>query len=79
MANLTHTADYTQNLLQLIQLYQQTYPTNTQIQEKIEEFELDFISEDLPKMLSSMKVGADRIRSNCPVSKKLLAAWMKQT
>ena len=60
--NLSHTADYTQNLLKLIQLYQQTYPTNTQIQEKIEEFELDFISEDLPKILTSMKVGADRIR-----------------
>ncbi|MEG3933858.1 PAS domain S-box protein [Microcoleus sp. T3_B1] len=60
--NLSHTADYTQNLLKLIQLYQQTYPTNAQIQEKIEEFELDYISEDLPKMLTSMKVGADRIR-----------------
>ena len=60
--NLSHTADYTHNLLKLIQLYQQTYPTNTQIQEKIEEFELDYISEDLPKILTSMKVGADRIR-----------------
>jgi len=60
--NLSHTAEYTQKLLNLIQLYQQTYPTNTQIQEKIEEFELDFISEDLPKILTSMKVGADRIR-----------------
>lgn len=61
--NLSHTADYTQKLLNLIQLYQQTYPiTNAQIQEKIEEIELDFISEDLPKILSSMKVGADRIR-----------------
>ncbi|MEG3971344.1 PAS domain S-box protein [Microcoleus sp. T2B6] len=60
--NLSHTTDYTQNLLKLIQLYQKTYPTNTEIQEKIEEFELDFISEDLPKILTSMKVGADRIR-----------------
>ncbi|MCZ0900104.1 histidine kinase, partial [Microcoleus sp. HI-ES] len=60
--NLSHAADYTQNLLNLIQLYQQTYPSNTQIQEKIEEFELDYISEDLPKILTSMKVGADRIR-----------------
>jgi two-component system NtrC family sensor kinase len=60
--NLSHTADYTQNLLKLIQLYQQTYPTNAQLEEKIEEFELDYISEDLPKMLTSMKVGADRIR-----------------
>jgi len=60
--NLSHTAEYTQNLLKLIQLYQQTYPTNSQIQEKIEEFDLDFISEDLPKILTSMKVGADRIR-----------------
>ncbi|MEG4996136.1 PAS domain S-box protein [Microcoleus sp. B4-D4] len=60
--NLSHTADYTQNLLKLIQVYQQTYPITTHIQEKIEEFELDFISEDLPKILTSMKVGADRIR-----------------
>ncbi|MEG3974114.1 PAS domain S-box protein [Microcoleus sp. herbarium8] len=60
--NLSHTADYTQNLLKLIQVYQQTYPINTHIQEKVEEFELDFISEDLPKILTSMKVGADRIR-----------------
>ena len=61
--NLSHTADYTQNLLKLIQLYQQTYPvTNAKIQEKIEEFDLDFMSEDLPKILTSMKVGADRIR-----------------
>lgn len=61
--NLIHTAEYTQSLLELIQLYQQIYPViPAQIQEKIAEVELDFISEDLPKMLSSMKVGADRIR-----------------
>ncbi len=61
--NLIHTAEYTENLLELVELYQQTYPAiNSQIEEKIAEIELEFIIEDLPKMLNSMKVGADRIR-----------------
>ncbi|MEO9123083.1 MAG: AAA family ATPase [Microcoleus sp.] len=61
--NLIHTAEYTGNLLDLVELYQQTYPaTNRQIEEKVTEIDLDFLIEDLPKILSSMKVGADRIR-----------------
>ena len=61
--NLTHTAEYTQHLLELVELYQQTYPaTNHQIEEKITEIDLGFMIEDLPKILRSMKVGADRIR-----------------
>jgi signal transduction histidine kinase len=61
--NLSHVGDYTQALLDLIDLYQQCYPNpDPKIQELIEETELDFIIEDLPKMLSSMKVGAERIR-----------------
>ncbi len=61
--NLSHTAEYTQNLLDLVQLYQQTYQASDQyIEKKVEEIDLDFLIEDLPKMLNSMKVGADRIR-----------------
>ncbi|MGL4375098.1 MAG: PAS domain S-box protein, partial [Microcoleaceae cyanobacterium] len=61
--NLTHINDYTQDILNLLELYAQEYPQVTPaIQEEIETIELDFIVEDLPKIISSMKIGADRIR-----------------
>ncbi|GET39690.1 trifunctional serine/threonine-protein kinase/ATP-binding protein/sensor histidine kinase [Microseira wollei] len=61
--NLEHANQSVQQLLELIGLYQQQYPeTVAEIQAKIEETELDFLAEDLPKMLTSMKVGANRIR-----------------
>ncbi|MDJ0735790.1 MAG: ATP-binding protein [Nostocaceae cyanobacterium] len=61
--NLTHVDGYTQDLLYLIELYQQHYPdTNPEIQEEIEAIDLEFLVEDLPKTLSSMKMGTERIR-----------------
>jgi PAS domain S-box-containing protein len=61
--NLTYADEYTQNLLKILQVYQQEYPQpTTAILEKIEAFEINYIVEDLPKILASMKVGADRIR-----------------
>jgi light-regulated signal transduction histidine kinase (bacteriophytochrome) len=61
--NLTHAAEYTHDLLELLQLYQQHYPNpGVEIEEKAEEIDLDFLTEDLPKMLASMRIGADRIR-----------------
>ncbi|MGE5657566.1 MAG: ATP-binding protein [Actinomycetota bacterium] len=61
--NLSHLGDYTQNLLDLINLYQQGHRyTDLEIQEFIEDIDLDFLLEDLPKMLFSMKMGAERIR-----------------
>ncbi|NEP42485.1 MAG: PAS domain-containing sensor histidine kinase, partial [Okeania sp. SIO2H7] len=61
--NISHANQYVQDLLQLIQLYQEEYPEPTPaILEEIEAIELDFILEDLPKVVSSMKIGADRIR-----------------
>ena len=51
------------NLLDLIQLYQQYYPSpESEILKFINTIELDFIATDLPKMLESMQSGADRIR-----------------
>ncbi|MCT7966814.1 AAA family ATPase [Laspinema sp. D1] len=62
--NITHVAEYIQDLLHLIELYQEHAPeTPEDIQEEIEAIELDFILSDLPKLLSSMKIGAERIRS----------------
>jgi PAS domain S-box-containing protein len=61
--NLSHINDYTQDLLNLLELYSEEYPQVTPaIQEEMENIELDFIVEDLPKIISSMKIGADRIR-----------------
>ncbi len=61
-ANLTHAENYTQDLLGLVQLYHQQYPNPTpEISSEIAAIDLDFLIEDLPKLLSSMKVGAERI------------------
>jgi PAS domain S-box-containing protein len=61
--NLTYVGNYTQDLLGLVNFYQQGYSyTDPNIQDLVEEIDLDFLIEDLPKTLSSMKVGANRIR-----------------
>jgi signal transduction histidine kinase len=61
--NLCHANQYTKDLIRLLGLYQQEYPNaSAPIQEYIEEIELDFLSEDLSKLLSSMKMGTERIQ-----------------
>jgi light-regulated signal transduction histidine kinase (bacteriophytochrome) len=62
--NLSHTIRYTQQLTELLNLYQKQYPEpNCEIDTKAEEIDLEFITIDLPKIISSMQVGAERIRS----------------
>ncbi len=62
-ANLFHTSEYAQDLMQLVQLYQQHYPNPIrEIQSEVEAIDLDFIKEDLNKLLKSMKMGTDRIQ-----------------
>jgi signal transduction histidine kinase len=61
--NLKHVDESVQGLMELVQLYQQEYPeVSAVIAEKVDEIDLEFVTEDLPKMLSSMRIGADRIR-----------------
>lgn len=61
--NLIHAGEYTQNLLELVEIYQQQYPNPTpKVQDKLQEIDLEFLSEDLPKILKSMNVGSERIR-----------------
>jgi two-component system, NtrC family, sensor kinase len=61
--NLTPVQDYTQNLLELVQLYQQHYPDpNPDILVKAEAIDLDFLQEDLTKTLNSIKFGTERVR-----------------
>ncbi|HBE18342.1 MAG TPA: PAS domain-containing protein [Cyanobacteria bacterium UBA11159] len=60
--NLLHAQNSIQDLLNLINYYRQYYPNPVpEIQEYIKDIELDFLTEDLPKMMSSMQMGADRI------------------
>lgn len=61
--NITHIEEYIQELLGLTNLYQQTYPnTSLEIQDFAEAIDFDFMKEDLPRILSSMRIGAERIR-----------------
>ncbi|MEA5627531.1 GAF domain-containing protein [Nostoc sp. UHCC 0251] len=61
--NINHVNDYAADLLSILDLYLQNCPNpNPEIRDRSEEIDLEFIMEDLPKTLSSMKVGIDRIR-----------------
>lgn len=61
--NLVHVNEYAEDLLSILELYQQQCPnTSSEIYERALEIDLEFISQDLPKTLSSMKIGVDRIR-----------------
>lgn len=61
--NLTHAHQYTEDLLNLLQLYQQYYPEpETVIKSSIEAIDLEFLTVDFPKVIGSMKIGASRIR-----------------
>ncbi|WP_445634109.1 histidine kinase [Nostoc sp. DSM 114161] len=61
--NLTHAKQYIQDLLYLLYLYEKNTPEpSLEIQEHIEVIDLYFLTQDLPKLLSSMQIGAERIR-----------------
>ena len=61
--NLTPAEEYTQDLLSLLQLYQNNYPEPVlEIKNFAELIELDFLKSDFPQIINSMKVGAERIR-----------------
>ncbi|HLO84460.1 MAG TPA: ATP-binding protein [Nostocaceae cyanobacterium] len=55
--------EYTENLLNLIKLYQENhYPAIPQIKAYSQEIDLDFIQADLPRLLESIKKGATRLQ-----------------
>jgi signal transduction histidine kinase len=62
--NLQYAQDYIKELVSAIHLYQECYPEPLQkIQTYLEEIDLGFTLEDLPKLLDSMQIGCDRIRN----------------
>ncbi|MDJ0706318.1 MAG: response regulator [Leptolyngbyaceae cyanobacterium MO_188.B28] len=64
VGNIKPARKYVEDLLALISLYQTEYPTPSKAIQKLEhDIDLDFIYADLQKLMDSMYVGADRIRS----------------
>ena len=62
--NLCHANDYTEQLLEILRLYQLHYPhPHREIKAAIEAMDFEFLVEDLPKIMTSMQVGTERIRS----------------
>jgi predicted ATPase/signal transduction histidine kinase len=60
--NINPALDYINDLFDLIAVIQEQYPTlDPKVQEKIEAIELDYIQEDLPKLIDSMREGVKRI------------------
>lgn len=62
--NLVHAEEYAKNLLEVIELFRSQYPDlDPAMAEALEAIELDFLIEDFPKTIQSMKLGADRVQS----------------
>nr|WP_242041803.1 ATP-binding protein [Alkalinema sp. FACHB-956] len=59
--NLPHVSQYTQDLLALIELYEQSASVD-EIQAYRDEIEFAFLKADLPRVLNSMYSGTDRVR-----------------
>ena len=61
--NILHTNNYTRDILKLLHLYRQHYQDPVpEIKNFAVDCEVDFLIEDLPKILDSMNMGANRIR-----------------
>jgi signal transduction histidine kinase len=61
--NVLYVEEYSHHLLELIHLYQQCYPNpDPVIATKVVDIDLEFINEDLLKLLTSMHVGTERIQ-----------------
>ncbi|MDY7004625.1 MAG: PAS domain S-box protein [Cyanobacteriota bacterium] len=61
--NIVHLNHYVQDMMNLLNLYQECFPNPPdRIQEEFEEMDIDFMKEDLPKVISAMQIGAERIR-----------------
>ena len=61
--NLYYANQYIQDLIDLVKIYQNKFPdVGIEISEKIDSMDLPHILQDLPKLLSSMKLGTDNIR-----------------
>lgn len=62
--NLQPAQDYIKDLFRLIDLYQKELPDpSTTLQAVVKEIDLEYLQEDLPKLIDSMQEGVERIRT----------------
>ncbi|MFO8041219.1 MAG: ATP-binding protein [Sodalinema sp.] len=62
LGNLPHAQTYTEELLELLDCYQKTYPNpEPEIADFLSEVDVNYIAKDFVKLLKSMKSGASRI------------------
>ncbi|MEH1798321.1 MAG: response regulator [Nostoc sp.] len=61
--NFSHIEEYVKDLLRLVSLQKQKLPQpDTEIEELVEEIDLEYLAEDLPKLLTSMRQGITRLK-----------------
>ncbi len=60
--NINYADEYLAQLLELVQLYEQETQSTPALENKLEEIDLAFIQQDLPKLMHSMRTGTERIR-----------------
>jgi signal transduction histidine kinase len=61
--NLQYAGQYVQDLVNIIDVYQQEYPNPTlKVEQIVKDTELNFVINDLQKLMGAMHRGADRIR-----------------
>lgn len=61
--NLKHAQEYVEDLLNLVETYQQEYPNpKARVIDVATAMDLEFLQEDMPRLLNSMQVGTERIR-----------------
>ncbi|MGL5058640.1 MAG: ATP-binding protein [Microcoleus sp.] len=62
--SISNTKDYIKDILEHLALYQQYYPDAVKpVAENAREIEIEFVMEDLPKIINSMQTATDRIQS----------------
>ncbi|MBD3884901.1 sensor histidine kinase [Phormidium tenue FACHB-886] len=60
--NLIYATHYAEHLLELIKLYEQEHPNpSSQLEHQREDIDINYLRQDFPKLLNSMKLGAERI------------------
>ncbi|WP_434222079.1 hybrid sensor histidine kinase/response regulator [Limnospira platensis CENA597] len=63
-ANLSHASIYVFDLLKHLQMYQQMFPeAPPDLDHHAEDIDLEYLMEDLPQLIASMRVGTERIRN----------------
>ncbi|BAB77007.1 response regulator [Anabaena sp. FACHB-709] len=61
--NCSHIEEYVKDILRLVHLQQQKLShSDPEIEELVEEIDLEYLAEDLPKILGSMHQGIDRLK-----------------